>query len=187
MAFGDTGILDDFNRSDGSPGANWSAMWGDPQFTISSNQAYAAAAWRSGYWNVEEFGPDCEAYITNVTPSTNYFFIRLAATASPSGYYFRIMMDTGRIYRIDSGASTQLGAEFSMAYDAGDGIGIECVDDDIQVYENTGSGWSQLATRNDETYPDAGYLGFDCAAAGYWDDFGGGTLGGAGGADFWLW
>jgi hypothetical protein len=178
MAFGDTGVLDNFNRGDGAPGANWSALWGDPQFEIVSNQAYASGSWKSGYWNPGTFGPDSEVFLTNVTPSTNYIFARLTATASPTGYLLWIQADAGALYRIASGTKTQLGAGFAMSYDAGNGVGLECIGSTIKAYENAGSGWTELATRDDETYGTAGYLGFDCAAAGYWDNFGGGTVGG---------
>jgi len=178
VAFGDTDVLDDFNRADGALGDNWGTLYTHTKPVISGNQMYASASPRSAYWNPSELGPDCEAYMTNVTPSTAYLFIRLQQFVNPTGYMLWVMSEAGQIHRIANGTKTQLGAEFAMTYDAGDRVGIECIGDDIQAYEDDGGGWEELATRNDETYPDAGEIGVLLAAAGYWDNFGGGTVGG---------
>ena len=60
--FPNTGILDDFNRADGSIGSNWSGE--TSEFSIASNALNSNSDISMIGWNGESFGADQEAFVT---------------------------------------------------------------------------------------------------------------------------
>lgn len=194
MAFPTAAVLDDFNRTDaGTLGSNWSRTDGGSALgSIVSNQCALGDDPGEMHWNAATFGPDCEAYVTVATLSPNSqdghgVAARLVDTGGSGwdGYVVYVFLsatagaDTWEIYRVDDGVYTRLGAQIggpNLA--AGDGIGIECIGDQISAYHRTGGTWSLVGTRTDATHDGAGAIGMYLPAGpGAHDDFGGGTIG----------
>lgn len=199
MPFGDTGILDDFNRSNEGPppSASWTndiINYAGNGLAVSSNTVVAnAVATCESYWSVETFGPACEAYITIVTIGGNfneaYTFTRLAniGDGTTDGYalwWQQASTDSFKLFRIDNGVLTQLGSTENVTQSNGDSFGLESNDSDVHTgYYDTGSGWTACtsATATDTTYQSAGYIGLGIEKTTFvCDDFGGGTVGVAG-------
>lgn len=198
MAFPRNGVLDDFNRADAaSLGANWTEFFStgasSGNQSIISNQLYQQHGGFSNYtgmyWNPSTFGADCEAYLTIATKWSNvsnddpaiYARVKDPGDSTYDGYSVSPKggLNTIGISRQDNGVGTQLGATVSQTISTGHKFGIEIIGSTIRAYYDTGSGWVNLVTRTDTTYPDAGYLGFYLpgnVTNGRWDDFGGGTI-----------
>ena len=191
MAFGDTDILDAFNRSDEGPpaGANWTEL-GDVSdgfqvvSNVAKNETLSAAC--AEYYDVETFGPACEVRSTLPLAGGNrsqQVMIRLKDLgANHDGYSFEADGFTNRlkIHRWDNGSGTELGWT-SQTITSGDKMGGESDGNDHAIwFDDGGAGWSEISSETDSTYPDAGYLGMRCwtanAAGCTFDDFGGGTL-----------
>ncbi len=180
MAFPTTSVLDDFNRADGPPGANWtSPVYLDSGlFEIVSNTATPVTGLKGGYWNPSTFGPGDEVFMDIPTrgSSTISIFIdidpipqngyRLACTVTP----------TQQILRIDGGSETQIGATQTVAIASGDSIGISHESGGaIEAWVKQGS-WSSLTSGSDTTYSSGriGLMGFGVTQ--FYDNFGGGNI-----------
>lgn len=191
MPFPTTGILDNFNRADGSVGANWSAdafNFGSVKFNISGNKAVDGG---SGYsfcwWNVAQYGPDCEVYCTMPLKETVQIYLRIQQPSNSAntadGYYLENVIQSGagndqwKLYRVDNCVFTQLGATMTQEWTAGDSVGLQAIGSTISVWLKLSGTWTLIGSRTDATYPGAGYIGaaLDNAAA-QLDDFGGGTI-----------
>lgn len=185
MAFGDTGVLDNANRSDENPiNTNWSSplFVGDGALKVVSNQITPHVAFGQSYWDTT-FGPDCEAFVTWATANTGCeIYGRVADPNSSFDAYGIICFQSGtaRLVRIDNESETQLGAGFSPTFSSGDKIGLEITGTTIGWYHDTGSGWGTAqGTRTDSTYSAAGHIGLIGQATGdVFDDWGGGTQAG---------
>lgn len=207
MAFGDTGLLDDFNRAGPGLGANWTAPWysGDSVPVIVASTLFGqtgAGAFNDAAWTANDYGPDCEAYATlNTVPATGevaYIGARVTGpnTVGMDGYSVILDKlagtDTVRIARIDNGVDTTL-ATLNQEVGNGDSLGIRCVGPYIQAwYRASGGSWVLLGAAFDATYQTAGYLALGMAGTtGRWDDFSGGDAvleqGGAGMASGFYW
>lgn len=198
MAFPVNGVLDAFTRADASTlGANWSSFFADGANSgnqaIVSNQLYQQHGGFSNYtgmyWNPSTFGADSESYFTIVTKpndSSNDKPVIMARIRQPGNstydsYGVTYFDSNGGVFiqRADNSVGTQLGATISQANNNGDKIGIEIIGSTISAYYNTGSGWTNIGSRVDATYADAGYIGFYIpgnTTNGRFDDFGGGTI-----------
>ena len=90
MAFGDTGIIDDFNRSDEGPppDSTWTNLYGGAHFEVVSNEIQQQGAGDGGdYFNDETFGPDCEVFLTIVsTAPAIYPAVALRITSPGSSW-----------------------------------------------------------------------------------------------------
>ena len=185
-----TPVLDNFNRSNGPAGPNWSLLrpTGVTAMKISNNAAVdsstSAFAW--DYWNPSPFGPDSEAYAT-ITAWGTSDTIRIGAritgagTTSASGYFVAIS-STGSwsILRIDHGPSTTLATGPTQPVAAGDQIGIRIVGATITALHWTpNGGWVQVLiydTSTDTTrYTAPGYLAIEFKTSTI-DNFGGGSI-----------
>ncbi len=97
-----------------------------------------------------------------------------------NGYYLFVNSTSAKLYRIDSGTNTQLGADFTQTIATGDSFGMSLVGSTITVYFKAAAGsWTSLGTRTDATYSAAGKIGIrgaDGTNISLADDFGGGTL-----------
>lgn len=187
-----TPILDDFNRANEGPPP--SANWTKPTYAtfvgikvVSNAVVQDVLNTNDGlaYWNVENFGPDCEAYVTiNSFTGTDAFLILHVRmdVINGNGYKLDWNKFTGniRVFRIDAGVRTQLGASIAKTVSAGDSLGILMVGNVITVYyKASGGSWVDLATRTDSTYTAAGkiMLGiWNNATVSPLDNFGGGTV-----------
>ena len=192
MAFGDTGILDDFNRADEGPPP--SSNWTDLQngLRVMSNLVRGNTSGQPNWsnWNASTFGPDCEVFITltdTITGNAGAAVLLRATTnvlATVDGYlmHYTDNGDLLQIYRIDNGSLTKLD-ETAFTLVAGDKIGGEAIGSTLKFYiDDGGAGWTLKVTSTDSTYGSAGFVGarlldeFRDA-----DDFGGGTLAAVGG------
>lgn len=188
-SFPQSSILDNFNRANTGPppSSNWTTGvdGSSGSFTVTSNEAKATnAGHSSAYWNVSNFGPDVEAYITigsTEGPSRLHFRIQGEGTGTWDGYTLLAYTPTNElyIYRVDNGSQTQLGAAISQTINSGDSFGISMEGSTITIYYKTSGGsWTSVGTRNDSTYSGAGKIGistFDSSSITL-DDFGGGTI-----------
>ena len=197
MAFPTTGILDDFDRADGTAsftGAGWTQQIegaNSGTLTISSNRVGVSAngtGESSSAWHNAATYTDCEVYCTVATkpgsgnPTELYARLQSPGSSAVDGYVLYQWTDAGTDYfevaRIDNGAATVLGATMSQELSAGDSFGMSVIADVIEVWYKPAAGaWTSLGTRTDSTYSAAGYLGL-----GLWfstvrvDDFGGGEV-----------
>ena len=191
MAFGDTGILDDFNRSDEGPppSSDWTVFLLDGHEVVSNQLEQGSSQTQGSYWNVETFGPDCEVFITyadrrigNPYPSVALRITDPGSTWEGYGIQWHRTGTTLTVSRYDDGSGTQLGADITAPSNPADGDkwGASMTGDTITVYTDTGSGWESEGTRVEDTYDAAGYIGFfsydNGANRNSFDDFGGGTL-----------
>lgn len=188
-----TALLDDFNRADESPLAgNWStpinvsgasaAISGNGVITNSTPPAGVSA-----YWDLAQFGPDCEAWITvsaDLDTNENFsVFARLkdVGTDNYDGYQVGINAASNEIGigRRDNGSYTNLGS-VTVTPSVGDSVGIRCVGSRIEAWHKpVGGSWTLKVAATDTTYAAAGYVGFDMYTEDFTtklDDFGGGTL-----------
>lgn len=196
MAFPSTAVLDNFTGTNGDDlptySANWSAMTNATNLEIQSNAATgtSGAGNNANYWNVSNFGPDCEAYcLVTTKPADNDVILLLARLvnetdlATADGYACRLLSlgatDTIDIVRIDNGAVTAVGSAESQEITNGDSFGFTAIGDSFQIYYKSGAGaWGTLGTaKTDATYSAAGKLGlYTDANACRIDGWGGGTI-----------
>lgn len=179
------GVLDNFNRTDQGPppSASWSAriFTTDTQFKVASNVLIQDANGAGNYWNTS-FNANQEAYITGITGLADgtEIWMRIAGpdTAGVDGYVINIYSGASgvRVFRIDDGSYTQLGATISQSFTNGDSFGAAMSGDTITIYYKVGAGaWASIGTRTDATYTAGGFIGVRAEVlAG--DDFGGGSL-----------
>lgn len=187
MAFPETSILDDFNRSDEGPppSASWTNV--ENGLEVISNQCrgdqIGAGNWSN--WNVETFGPDCEVYTTLADLGAINVYLRMnTVDTNDDGYRITAYNDEQIVQRHDNGSGTQLGAAISQTMADGDKHGASMVGSTITVYfDDGGAGWGATGTRSDGTYTVAGYIGSRLYSnIPDIDDFGGGTIAGVGNA-----
>lgn len=189
MAFGQTSILDNFNRADeGPPMTGWATPALAAGLKIVTNVCAANAANALGVWNSILSSADCESWFTVSTATALsgivYVFGRLkeiASAATLDGYSVSVTeaaTDTWAINSVTNGVATAIGATFNQEVSNGDAIGICCVGSSIQAwYKASGGSWSMLAERTDGTYAAAGYIGAGITdTTGRIDDFGGGNF-----------
>lgn len=193
MAFPEQGILDGFTGVDQTPiTTNWTC----PLFAASglmkriSNTLRGQGLNSNGYWNAGNVGPDCECYLTIVTPGLNNEELSLVArivsegTSNIDGYLVRLITqspgnDIVRIRSLTNDVTTGLGADIlTEDFQAGDGFGISVVGTTITAYRRIGGVWSSIGSRTDATYAGAGKIGVAIQGTTFvLDDFGGGTIG----------
>lgn len=195
MAFPTTGILDTFDRANSTTtiGSNWTPFesGATKDRGIISNQAYNpdSGAWSWLYYNVAQYGPDCECYCTVAVWTTSAdvytLMIRLKDVTQDAYVYDGYRLNAGisgtdalKIYRIDDSVGTQLGATVNIPMADGDKIGIRAQGDVLTGWLEQGSGWTMQLERTDSTYAAAGYLGFYASSDTAWrlDNFSGGTI-----------
>jgi len=191
--FPQTSILDNFNRLNGSLGAEWSS---DPlneevsEPSLSSQVCRSSTGVHAAYYSAQSFGPDCEVYITIVShdfwslqPESLSLLVRLQdpATAGVDGYEIKFTANSLDVQatRISTGASLGDGGDIpSLAED--DKVGVRIVGDCIQAYHQpAGGNWSLVASWTDNNVSGSGYLGIEIYPIGgyrYCDNFGGGDI-----------
>jgi hypothetical protein len=184
-----TAILDTFDRANSTTtaGANWTALesGANKDRGISSNQLYdpdAVYSWI--YWNVAQYGPNCEVYATVSTwPSAAepvILYLRLKEMTQDAyafdgyGLWAATAQNELRIYRVDNSTPTLIGAAVSVTLAAGDQLWFKAEGATLTGYQNG----VERISRTDATYTNAGYLGIYAGADSTWrlDNFGGGTL-----------
>lgn len=190
MSFPTTSIIDTFNRANENPlatsssGTTWTTSpTGGTQLQVSTNAATAAAAGVGAQDLTPTYGPDSEAYFDASTigassqPFGVWMNVQTPGAGTESGYeiLYRAASSAVRVFRVDTDTLTQLGADISATFSAGDGFGASNVGGTITPYQRTSGTWNALATRTDSTYG-AGKIAAQCASDAVIDNFGGGTV-----------
>lgn len=188
MAFPTTSVLDNFNRSNGAVGSNWTSLFTSSGLTITSNQVGNSGATGAGemYWNPSTFGPDMEVYATWATVSASsalilWIIVGTPTIDVPNGYIveFDQGSTTATVSKVTSGSASALsGTTITItAPAAGHRFGFERIGNTFTVYQDTGGGFASKGTRSDSTFTGTGRVGMSTVATGdRVDDFSGGTV-----------
>lgn len=196
-SFPTNAVKDSFTGTNGTDlpvySANWSNMANTTAMEIQSNAAtgVSGAGNNAAYWNVANYGPNCEVYCTLTTkPADNDVVILLLGLTSETdfatvtGYGVRMSAVSGtdflEVIRIDAGgAVTVLGSAYNQEFSAGDAFGVTRTSGSFQIYyKASGGSWGAVGTPpSDSTYTASGKIGLYCDAnACRIDEFGGGTI-----------
>lgn len=184
-------VLDDFNRANGAPGANWGvAIFGDSIPNIVSNQL-DWPQFPTAYWAASTFAANQEVFAKRINTGAglpeNGFLLRFASpnTANESGYYALIYADGGtELFKLTSGLGSKVSLGFTNAGtipSADVYVCVTAVDSTITVYSGTnGVTWTSRKTYSDSTHNRTGYIGLfsenNHTVTSALDDFGGGTI-----------
>ena len=185
--FPSTGLLDDFNRADGSLGGNWSGLTGG--YAIAGGKVDVNSG-QDIYWKTNYMGIDQEAYVTLSTIDPNGEEIALVLKAQnnnnvspgqiqvvydPAGQTIQVWT-----YSTSTDWETQ-GSSIPAPLGNGDQFGARAsANGDVEIYKNG----SLLGVRSVAAWPYhamGGYIGlfFLNASNTILDNFGGGTLSGS--------
>ena len=183
-AFPVNGVLDDFNRANGSLGSNWDGQtWA---YSVSSQQMSVG---NNGdiYWSASSFGANQEVYVTLSDINTYADEIDLLLKSQASSWTGGAVLEV--YYDADNGLAqvwsyttqqdwVQRGSDISVTFADGDRFGaVATSSGQVEVYKNT-----QLLATVDVTgwpyYSSGGYIGLWMINANGMklDDFGGGTV-----------
>ena len=184
--FPTTGLLDDFNRANGSlASANWKTPVDGLSGTVSivSNRiqstgfAYAA-------WQVQEF-TDCEMYVTLPVALPAFGDIELHLREKPlnpdgvrDGYYLTVYDDgTWFISKLVGGSNTNVGATLNGGPipQVGDKIGFRAIGSNLTAYHWRAGTWTKILDRTDTTHT-SGYFILRFDSGDVLDDFSGGAV-----------
>lgn len=182
--FPSTGIIDNFNRANGSLGNNWSGM--TTGYAIVANKLDVGTT-EDIYWNSSLFGVNQEVFITldNIDSNASEVGIILKAQDKnqighgiidvsyfPTGHYVKVWT-----YIKTPGSWQQHGTDIPVTFVNGDQFGARAnANGDVEVYRNG----ELLGIRNVSDWPfysSGGYIGlvnYDSSGM-VLDDFGGGT------------
>jgi RHS repeat-associated protein len=183
-----TGVLDNFNRSNGGIGAGWSGATSG--YSIASNKLDVGNG-GDIYWNANAFGASQEAYIKFSTVASSGeeqdLILKSQCNYSYTCGVLEVWYDAvNHVIKVATYESSQgwvqHGADItSITFANGDVFGARAtVNGQVSVYKNG----SLLGTRDISSWPyydDGGYIGLWCVNAGnaLLDDFGGGTMPGS--------
>lgn len=186
MAAPVTSILDNFNRANGAPGANWTlavSTYGVPNIVSNALDwpAFPSLAWAT------QFAANQEAFVHIVGTSTQvYFLLRFAGlnTGAESGYLVVGQPNDGAVeaFKWSSGAASavSLGFENGVLLTTDLYLWAEIIGSSIKLYGSSdGVTYTLRKTWTDSTYDRSGYIGLHQAnnvVPSSLDDFGGGTI-----------
>lgn len=183
VSFPSTGVLDNFNRSDGAVGStNWDTTgWGG--LAVSSNKVRASDQtngsggwWKTSYTSAQEIyatigtlastdGKQINLYCKIQSPGSSYLNVRF--TRSGSSYGVKVGYNNGS-------SMTWVGTEDSYALATSDVIGARCLANGmVYVYRNSTELLSRSMT-SFTSYASGGYIGIYLDPVFALDDFGGG-------------
>jgi PKD repeat protein/glucose/arabinose dehydrogenase len=181
--FPQNAVLDNFNRANGAPGANWIDQ--TAQFSIASNTLAGAAGDHYLEW-ATSFGPDQEAYLTFGTVAATgveqNLMLKTQGTSWSAGHIeISYNAPTSRVFVYTftpPGNWQTLGQISGVTFVAGDRFGARAfANGTVTVYRNATligtvsvSGWSFAAS--------GGRIGVSVgnASTARFDDFGGGSI-----------
>lgn len=194
-AFPTTGVLDTFTGADANPiGGNWTTFGGFNAVQRLGNTLAATvnAALNGAYWNLADFGPDSEAFITVATALLADADCNVVVkgndedVASGIELYGASMLeaptDSTDIFEYINSVYTPIGASISQEFSNGDALGIEATGSPtvtLKAFRKpSGGSWGQIGTnRTDTTLTGTGRIGVILGdTTGRLDDFGGGTV-----------
>jgi hypothetical protein len=181
------GILDTFDRANGSIGASWSGY--TSAFSVAANQLDVATNGYDTYifWSTTSFGADQEAYITfsqvDADAPEQSLLLKSQNSSSYGNGVIEVLYDANAdivqvwTYHLTNGW-VQHGANIPVVFANGDQFGAHALaNGTIEVYKNNG----MLATRSITTWPfyaAGGYIGLWLANSSdaLLNNFGGGTV-----------
>ncbi len=181
-AFPSTPVLDDFNRADGAIGGSWIDQ--PDGLTVSANALASNGAQAVTEWGAATFGPNQEAYltITATDPGATEQDLTLKVqgsvwSAGEIEVWYSAPASSVYVYTYDAGEGwVQRGAFSPVTFAPGERLGARALANGmVQVFHDV----TLLGTISVQAWPFAsagGRIGmsFTGAAAGRWDDFGGG-------------
>ena len=187
VTFPTTGILDNFNRANGSLGNNW---YGNTSgYNISANQLLVKS--RNSnldiYWSTTTFGPNQEAYFTFASVKTTALdqdlLLKSEYNYGWGGGLIDVQYEAAAnrviVWTYDHNQSwVQYGADIPVTFANGDQFGARALSNGtVEVCRNG----VLIATRDISAWPhnaSGGYIGlwFGNAKDALIDDFGGGTM-----------
>lgn len=171
-----TGVLDNFNRANGAPGASWASV---TDLAIVSNAIEASAGFGFMAW-ASDFTGDHEAFFTIGGLSAGAITGPLVGfdAGALNGYVvqYQHAVPQVQIVRLDGGSGTVLKTISVASLSNGTKIGARINGTNIEAFLDTGSGWTLIGFAVDPTYRNA-EVGFMIEAdANSVDDFGGGLI-----------
>jgi PKD repeat protein len=181
--FPSTTVLDDFNRSDGAPGSNWSGM--TSFYHVTSQQLAGEEVYDLPlFWSAASYGVDQEAFVTLAQVDANSGDPTLLLKSTSSSWPVRVLGVTyvaaqqrAKIWTYDEQGLVQRGTDILVTFSSGDQFGARATADGvIEVYRNgtlvavrDASAWAYVSGN--------GYVGLSLNATGVrLDNFGGGTV-----------
>ena len=178
-----TSVLDNFNRSNGGVGANWSGTTAN--FAVASNHLTLSSTGENMYWNVASFDPDQEAYVTIATidGSSQVGLTLKRQTSDPADGILLIVYKAAdahiQILSYDSiHGLVQRGSNVDITFEAGDVMGVKArANGAVEIYKNDVL-WSIQSAADWAFMTEGGYIGLITAATSstVLDDFGGGNI-----------
>lgn len=171
---------DNFNRADGSPGANWTANVGAAgDYLIDTNKIKAAhSGYGSMYYSGAAFANDQTSELLITATSGGYIGVACRVSAAANTWYGFILDGTNtERFKYVAGTGTSMGSS-PTTVTAGDTLKIGAVGTDITYYKNG----SAVASVTDSSIASgyAGIGGFGFASTGMGDDWAGLDVGGVG-------
>jgi len=178
-------VLDDFNRSDGAPGANWAQAISAYSLPNIVSNALDYPQFPSGYWTTQ-FAADQWVSLKRNVAGNVQVILRLTSPNSGSESYIRVQADMlggngTEAYKVVAGTTTSLGFESGVMQATDAYLKVEVSGTTINSYASTdGASWSFRKTWDTGgAVSGAGYIGFynpNNTNAGSIDDFGGGNI-----------
>jgi hypothetical protein len=187
VSFPSTGILDNFNRSNGAIGSFWSGS--TTGYSIIGHQLVVGGG-QDIYWNMAYQGVDQEAYVTlsTIDPGASEIALMLKSQSNigiSPGQIAVVYYPSGNEVQVwtndTSNGWLQQGTDISATFSNGDQFGVRAwASGLVEVYKNG----SLLGARSVASWPyygDGGFIGlfnFNVGST-ILDNFGGGTLSGS--------
>lgn len=170
-----TPILDNFNRADGDPGANWinpyDAAYGKP--SISGNHVTAPGGAKSMRWVNAMAVANTEVWGT-FAAGAGQLYARSTALLGLTGTTYQLVIVTMglQLNTYTSGTPSVIASAWlPLSYPP---VALSCIGSAIGGWYWDGSGWQLACSVVNGTYASAGYLGV--TLSGTLDDFGGGAI-----------
>jgi len=160
MTFPSTPLLDDFNRANGNPGANWP----DPGFAndyaqISSNRLAGSVNCAEAYW-VNPFPANTEIYFDLFATANSDWFLSFRLTSAPTianypgglnnGYQLHAVFDSAipgnrELILTRNDTAGVIGSAFVSSLGSGSSIGVLAVGSSLKVYHKPSAGsWALI-------------------------------------------
>ena len=168
---------DNFNRSNGSIGSNWTTITGENALVIASNHAAGSADPSGMYWSADAFGSDqyCQASLVS---TNDYVSILCRVSPSQQTYYGLNIEHAGWYFlKYVNGVGSLIGSFQSRSIVNGDVWRLEAVGSTLRVSVNG----ALLSYSVDDASVASGSPGIeiDTGSSAYgWDNWGCGNVGG---------
>ncbi len=179
---------DSFTGTEGDTLTVYSSNWTNNNGTFSITSSEEAHPSSEGdecgtHWNADTFANDQYAQITVSDQSTDTTLMGCGVRhhASANTFYGAYADTTTiNIFKVVSGTWTQLGAAFSISVSTGDIFKLEVVSTTLELFLDTGGGFSSQGTRSDSAISSGsgGVTGFNTEVEANASDWEAGDIGG---------